>query len=272
MFELLYPLLKHALGVHGDRFTDGEGMYAFIKNYYDAYITKEEYIRLSLATEGSCAFGYAFIAWIVDSLDEEKEPSNKGTFWSKIRSTEGLMNIERAVIVENIARHAREASASASSPPSASASAMAPRHARAYFTVTISGPFVNARLSPRWRSITIEIESATRWQPHHCEKLVLYLRLVHQMIFTIPMGAASVERELRGDLNIDVGTTSDMSCDHVIKSPVFSGSLLTWRMGGAGEGHQHSMLTMKKLLIKVNVESELYLRSVIFPLLRSLAL
>jgi len=272
LFVLLYPLLKHALGVNGEQFTDGEGMYAFIKNYYDAYITKEEYIRLSLATEGSCAFGYAFIAWIVDSLDEEKEPSNKGTFWSKIRSTEGLMNIERAVIVENIARHAREASASASSPPSASASAMAPRHARAYFTVTISGPFVNARLSPRWRSITIEIESATRWQPHHCEKLVLYLRLVHQMIFTIPMGTASVERELRGDLNIDVGTTSDMSCDHVIKSPVFSGSLLTWRMGGAGEGHHHSMLTMKKLLIKVNVESELYLRSVIFPLLRSLAL
>ena len=256
MFQILYPLLKHALGPSADEFTDGAQMYTWIKTYYDKYITKEDYESLLLPTEGSCAFGYAFIAWVVDSLDDETGPSNKGTFWSKIRAEEGALNVERAHVLQEIARFA-SASVSSSSPP-------------AYFTVTITGPFVNERLPPRWRSATIEIESCTRWQPQECTMLVLYLRLVHQMIFSVPMAEESAASELREDLKIDVGSASDMSCDFVIKSPVFSGSLISWRMGGEEGEHRHTLATMQELLVAVNVKCEQYFRSVISPLLRAL--
>ena len=281
MFQILYPLLKHALGPSADEFTDGAQMYTWIKTYYDKYITKEDYESLLLPTEGSCAFGYAFIAWVVDSLDDETGPSNKGTFWSKIRAEEGALNVERAHVLQEIARLSKiraeegalnverahvlqeiarfaSASVSSSSPP-------------AYFTVTITGPFVNERLPPRWRSATIEIESCPRWQPQECTMLVLYLRLAHQMIFSVPMAEESAASELREDLKIDVGSASDMSCDFVIKSPVFSGSLISWRMGGEEGEHRHTLATMQELLVAVNVKCEQYFRSVISPLLRALS-
>jgi hypothetical protein len=183
------------------------------------------------------------------------------------------MNVERAVVLQRIA-FISNARATPPAPPPASASASpaqapapVPAAASACFSVTISGPFVEERLSPRWRSIVINIEPDVSWCAWKCKELVLYLRLVHQLVFSTPMATACVVRELRGDLLIDVGTTSDMSCDLVIKSPVFSGSLLSWQMGRVGAGHEHSLSTMKELLIKVNVKNELYLRSVVFPLL-----
>lgn len=241
------------------RFESGTLVYAFVKRFYNVHMNPTLYAQLKLTREGSCAFGACFIAWVLNYVDGDNVRASKQEFWSRARAQQLAEGLQRARVLSTWACADAE---------------QAPRSSVRYGKIIYSNPYTEARLHPHWRALIFPLVADPQWCISKSDIVVLYLRLVHEMTFSIPLSDAAARAELRSDNNVALsdGVYAD---EFTTRSPVFSGSLLTYEMIGAdvdprvsgGGEHLHTMSAMQTLLAQIMALDMQFVEEIVRPLL-----
>jgi len=239
------------------RFGSGKLVYTFVKNFYNVHMDDALYAEFQLTREGSCAYGACFIAWVLNYVDGDNVRASKLEFWSRLRAQQLAEGSQRALTLRSFADLCEIQSRPGDAP-------------LRYAKITFSNPFTNTRLQPHLRSLVFPLTANSDWSIHRSEIVVLYLQLVHEITFSIPMNAASARNELRGDNSAAIGLGSHAD-ELITKSPVFTGSLLSYatlppHFDGTSE-HMHTVAAMQDQLAGVTELNDRYFAEVIKPLL-----